>query len=170
LVSSVDRATNLVVAEASFYHESQGYYPSRSEDYGDDVRGHLEWGHKVSAVDYLGALESRRKVEQEFATALKRVEAILTPTSPIAAPGIGESQVRTGGERETAVRAELLRMTRPANLAGLPAVSIPCGFTSHGLPIGLQLIGRRWGEPRLLAIALVYEEATDWHTRHPQLG
>jgi len=170
LAESVDRATNLVVAEASYYHESQGYYPSRSEDYGDDVRGHLEWGHNMRAVDYLRGIESRRKVEQDLAAALEKVDAILAPASPIPAPRIGESQLRVAGERETTVRAELLRMTRPANLTGLPAISIPCGFTSDGLPIGLQLIGQRWGEAQLLAIALAYEEATDWHTRHPQLS
>jgi aspartyl-tRNA(Asn)/glutamyl-tRNA(Gln) amidotransferase subunit A len=170
LAESVDRATNLVVAEASYYHESQGYYPSRSEDYGDDVRGHLEWGHNMRAVDYLRGIESRRKVEQDFAVALGKVDAILAPASPIPAPRIGESQLRVAGERETTVRAELLRMTRPANLTGLPAISIPCGFSSDGLPIGLQLIGQRWGEAQLLAIALAYEEATDWHTRHPQLS
>lgn len=170
LADSVDRATNLVVAEASYYHESQGYYPSRSEDYGDDVRGHLDWGHNVRAVDYLGAIESRRKVEEDFAAALERVDAIVAPASPIPAPRVGESQVRIAGERETTVRAELLRMTRPSNLTGLPAVSIPCGFASDGLPIGLQLIGPRWGEARLLAIALAYEEATDWHNRHPDLA
>jgi aspartyl-tRNA(Asn)/glutamyl-tRNA(Gln) amidotransferase subunit A len=170
LAESVDRATNLVVAEASYYHESQGYYPSRSEDYGDDVRGHLEWGHNMRAVDYLRGIEGRRKVEQDLAAALEKVDAILAPASPIPAPRIGESQLRVAGERETTVRAELLRMTRPANLTGLPAISIPCGFTSDGLPIGLQLIGQHWGEAQLFAIALAYEEATDWHTRHPQLS
>jgi aspartyl-tRNA(Asn)/glutamyl-tRNA(Gln) amidotransferase subunit A len=170
LADSVERATNLVVAEASYYHQSQGYYPSRSQDYGDDVRGHLEWGRKVSAVDYLGAIESRRKVEQDFAAAFNRVDAILTPTSPIPAPRIGENQVRRPGERETTVRAELLRMTRPANLTGLPAISVPGGFTSDDLPIGLHLVGKRWGEARLLAMALAYEEAAGWHTRHPELG
>jgi len=74
------------------------------------------------------------------------------------------------GERETTVRAELLRMTRPANLTGLPALSVPCGFTRDGLPVGLQLIGPRRSEARLLAIALAYEEETDWHARHPALG
>ncbi|HXZ09684.1 MAG TPA: amidase family protein, partial [Paraburkholderia sp.] len=102
--------------------------------------------------------------------ALKKVDAILAPTSPILAPRIGESHVRVPGERETSVRAELLRMTRPSNLTGLPALSIPCRFASDGLPIGLQIIGRRWGEARLLAIALAYEEATDWHNSHPDLA
>ena len=169
LSPAVDRATNIVVAEANYYHESEGYYPARSEEYGDDVRGHLEWGHNLRAVDYLGGLEARRTVIQDFARALERVDAILAPVSPIPAPPIGLGQIRAPGERETSVRAELLRLTRPANVAGIPALSIPCGFTSDGLPIGLQLMGRRWGEARLLAIARAYEEATDWHLRHPAL-
>ena len=170
VADAVDRATNLVVVEANYYHESQGYYPSRSEDYGDDVRGHLDWGHNVRAVDYLGGLDARRVLQEDFDAALAKVDAILAPTSPIPAPVIGERRVHVSGERETAVRAELLRMTRPSNLTGLPAISIPCGFTRDGLPIGLQIIGPRWGEAQLLAIAHAYEEATDWHTRHPQLN
>jgi aspartyl-tRNA(Asn)/glutamyl-tRNA(Gln) amidotransferase subunit A len=169
LVDSVDQATNGVVAEASYYHESEGYFPARAQEYGDDVRGHLEWGHQLLAVDYLRSLAARRRVEEDFAAAFERVDAIIAPTSPIPAPLIGEGEVRIAGERETTVRAELLRMTRPANLSGHPAISIPCGFTDENLPVGLQLIGPRWGEARLLAIALAYEQVTDWHTRHPAL-
>jgi len=169
LAGAIDEASNLVVAEASFYHESQGYYPARAAEYGDDVRGHLEWGHKLRAVDYLRGAAKRREIEEDFAAAFERVDVIVAPTSPIPAPRIGTTEVQAAGERETTVRAELLRMTRPANLTGLPAISVPCGFTSEGLPVGLQLMGPRWGEEKLLSIALVYEEATDWHTRHPQL-
>ena len=170
LTDSIDRASNLVVAEASYYHESQRYFPSRSEDYGADVRGHLEWGHNLRAVEYLAGIDARRLVQADFDAALEKVDAIIAPTSPIPAPPIGTSQVRVAGERETTVRAELLRMTRPSNLTGMPAISVPCGFTRDGLPIGMQLIGPRWGEARLLAIALAYEDATDWHTRHPALS
>jgi aspartyl-tRNA(Asn)/glutamyl-tRNA(Gln) amidotransferase subunit A len=167
---SIDQATNLIVGQASHYHESQGYYPARAAEYGQDVRGHLAFGHELRAVDYLGAFGKRREIEEDFAAALEQVDAILAPTSPIAAPRLGDSGIAIAGQQETAVRAELLRMTRPANLTGLPAISIPCGFTSSGLPVGLQLIGRRWGEARLLEVALAYEEATQWHSRHPQLG
>jgi aspartyl-tRNA(Asn)/glutamyl-tRNA(Gln) amidotransferase subunit A len=170
LSTAVDRATNVVVAEANSYHESQGYFPARSADYGDDVRGHLEWGHNLRAVDYLSGLEARRKLTEEFTRTLERVDAILAPVSPIPAPPIGQSQIRVPGERETTVRAELLRLTRPANIVGLPAISIPCGFTREGLPIGLQLVGPRWGEPGLLAIAQAYEEVTDWHSEPPIEG
>lgn len=170
LADSVEQATSAIVAEASHYHESQGYFPARAQEYGEDVRGHLEWGHQLPAVDYLRALDAKREVEQDFASAYKNVDAIIAPTSPITAPLIGESEVHVAGQRETAVRAELLRLTRPANVTGNPAISLPCGFTPQGLPVGLQLIGPRWGEARLLSIALAYEQATDWHTRHPALS
>ncbi len=170
LVNSVGQATSAVVAEASHYHESQGYFPARAKEYGEDVRGHLEWGHKLLAVDYLRAMDAQREVEQDFASAFEKVDAIIAPTSPITAPLIGESEVHVAGQRETPVRAELLRMTRPANLTGHPAISIPCGFSPQGLPVGLQLIGPRWGEARLLSIALAYEQSTTWHRRHPALA
>jgi aspartyl-tRNA(Asn)/glutamyl-tRNA(Gln) amidotransferase subunit A len=80
LADSVDRATNLVVAEASYYHESQGYFPSRSEDYGDDVRGHLQWGHNLRAVDYLRAIESRDEVNKIFVAAMDKVDADSSPS------------------------------------------------------------------------------------------
>lgn len=170
LAGAVDQAIYVVVAEANDYHESQGYFPARASEYGDDVRAHLEGGHKLLAVDYLGALPKRRQIAEDFEAAFERVDIILAPTSPIPAPKIGQSQVRVTGEEETSTRAELLRLTRPANLTGFPAISIPCGFTREGLPVGLQLLGPRWGEARLLSIALAYEEATEWHKRHPDLG
>jgi len=88
---------------------------------------------------------------------------------PIAAPRIGENQLMIEGEKET-VRSALVRLNRPANLTGDPAVSIPCGFTRGGLPIGLQLIGPHWSEARLLAIAFAFEDATEWHKKHPILS
>lgn len=170
LVERVESATNAIVAEANYYHESQGYFPARAGEYGGDVRGHLEWGAKLRAVDYMRGLESKREVEATFDAAFAGADVIVAPASPIAAPRIGDTALRVAGERETTIRAELLRMTRPTNISGHPAVSIPCGFTPEGLPVGLQLIGPKWGEAKLLAIAQAYEDATDWHTRHPALN
>jgi len=169
LAEAVEASTNVIVAEANYYHESQGYFPARAAEYGDDVRGHLENGSQLRAVDYMRGLEKRKEVIAEFDAAFQRADVLVAPSIPIPAPRIGETQVRVAGERETAVRAELLRMTRPGNISGLPAISIPCGFTPAGLPVGLQLIGPRWSEANLLSIALAYEDATDWHTRHPAL-
>ncbi len=122
----------------------------------------------MRAADYLAAFEARERITQEFDRALQKVDAILAPTVPVGAPKIGEQVVHIAGEEET-VRSALIRLNRPANFVGNPAISLPCEFTKAGLPIGLQIIGRKWEEARLLQIAHAYEQATDWHTRHPQL-
>lgn len=166
---SAEPSTNIALAEATRYHESQGYWPARARDYGEDVRTRLEMGEKIRAVDYLRALQWRQGLVKEFDAAFERVDAILVPASPIAAPRIGQMEVSINGEKET-VRSALVRLNRPANFTGHPAISVPCGFTREGLPAGLQLIGPRWGEAKLLAIALAYEEATEWHTRRPTLN
>jgi aspartyl-tRNA(Asn)/glutamyl-tRNA(Gln) amidotransferase subunit A len=168
LADSVAPSTNIALAEATHYHESQGFYPARAKEYGEDVQERLEWGTRVRAVDYIHALGLRREVQRDFDAAFERVDAILAPTTPIAAPPLGETEVTIAGETEP-VRSALLRLNRPANFTGHPAMSIPCGFTAESLPMGLQLIGPRWGESRLLAIARAYEEATEWHKRHPVL-
>ncbi|MFI5091964.1 MAG: amidase [Candidatus Acidiferrales bacterium] len=169
LAESVEPSTNIAMAEATRYHESQGYFPARAAEYGEDVRRRLEMGREVRAVDYLHALAVKREIEKEFQAAYARVDAIVAPALPIAAPRLGENEVMMEGEKET-VRSALVRLNRPANLTGDPAISIPCGFTRAGLPIGLQLIGPHWSEVRLLAIALAYEDATEWHKRHPILS
>jgi aspartyl-tRNA(Asn)/glutamyl-tRNA(Gln) amidotransferase subunit A len=163
---SAEPSTNIALAEATHYHQSRGYFPARAADYGEDVRQRLEMGEKIRAVDYLRALTWKDELTREFDAAFGRFDAILAPASPIPAPRIGEKEVNVGGKMET-VRSALVRVNRPANFTGHPAISIPCGFTSAGLPAGLQLIGARWGEARLLSIALAYEEATDWHKRRP---
>jgi aspartyl-tRNA(Asn)/glutamyl-tRNA(Gln) amidotransferase subunit A len=167
LADSQEPATNIALAEATHYHQSQGFYPSRMADYGSDVSGRLEMGAQVRAVHYLRGFEVKREVEQDFDSAFKRVDAILAPAVPLAAPQIGENEVKIAGEKET-VRSALVRLNRPTNLTGHPAIAIPCGITPKGLPLGLQLIGPKWGEATLLAIAFAFEQATNWHTRHPQ--
>jgi aspartyl-tRNA(Asn)/glutamyl-tRNA(Gln) amidotransferase subunit A len=167
LADSQKPSTNIALAEATHYHQTQGFYPARAAEYGEDVSGRLEMGTQVSAVDYLQALEVKRQVEQDFDSAFRRVDVVLAPAVPIGAPRIGYNDVKVDGEKET-VRSALVRLNRPANFTGHPAIAVPCGFTSDGLPIGLQLIGPRWGEAGLLAIARAFEEATVWHSRHPE--
>lgn len=161
---SVDPSTQIALAEALEYHESQGYFPARAADYGKDVRKRLEMGSAVRAVDYLKA----QQVRADFRDAFKRVDAILAPTVPIAASRIGEDAVTIAGESQS-VRGALVRMNRPANFTGFPVISLPCGFTLNGLPIGMALHGPQWGESRLLQIAATYEHATQWHLRRPNL-
>jgi len=147
-----EAGTQIALAEARRYHESQGYYPARAEDYGDDVQERLEQGATVRAIDYLQAMETRERAAAEFDAAFGLADVIIAPATPVAATRIGESMVNIRGEEET-VRSAMVRFSRPANLSGNPALSIPCGWTKGGLPIGLQFIGKRWDEARLLQIA-----------------
>ena len=164
---SVEPSTQIALAEALEYHESQGYFPAHAADYGEDVRKRLEMGNAVRAVDYLQAQQAREAVRADFRAAFARVDAIVAPTTPIAAPRIGQSSAVIEGESES-VRGALVRMNRPANFTGFPAISIPCGFTRSSLPIGMALHGTEWGEAKLLQIALAYEQATEWHLLHPE--
>lgn len=164
---SSEPSTQIALAEAREYHESQGYFPARAEDYGEDVRKRLEMGGAVRAVDYLKAQQVRERVREDFRGAFKQVDAIIAPTTPVAAPHLGEQTAKVGGKTES-VRGALVRMNRPANFTGFPVVSIPCGFTQAGLPIGMALHGAEWEEAKLLRIAYAYEQATEWHLRHPE--
>jgi len=141
-------------AEATHYHQQAGWLPSRAGDYGEDVRTRLEMGTKVSATTYLQALEFREKFIQQFRLAMAEAEiqSLVVPTTAIAAPLLNEESTFIG-EVNHPTRALLLRHNRPANLAGIPAISIPCGFTAAGLPVGLQFIGAVTDEPLLLRIA-----------------
>lgn len=164
---STEPSTQIALAEAREYHESQGYFPARAEDYGGDVRKRLEMGGAVRAVDYLKAQQVRERVREDFRAAFEQVDAVIAPTTPIAAPHLGEQTARIGSKTES-VRGALVRMNRPANFTGFPVISIPCGFTRDGLPIGMALHGPEWGEAKLLRIAYAYEQATEWHLRHPE--
>jgi aspartyl-tRNA(Asn)/glutamyl-tRNA(Gln) amidotransferase subunit A len=99
---------------------------------------------------------TRRRSLEEFGHALGEVDVLLTPTVPIAATEIGQREVETNGHSEH-VFSVLTRLTGPTNLNGLPSLSVPCGFTSSGLPIGLQLIGRPFDEATLYRYAHAYE-------------
>ena len=166
MADSVEPSTQIALAEALEYHESQGYFPPRARDYGEDVRKRLEMGSAVRAVDYLKAQKARERVRADFRAAFERVDAIMAPAAPIPAPRIGKDAVKLGGESQS-VRGALVRMNRPANFTGFPVISLPCGFTRSGLPIGMALHGPQWGEAKLLRIAAAYEQATTWHERRP---
>ncbi|HVA16407.1 MAG TPA: amidase [Candidatus Dormibacteraeota bacterium] len=166
VADSVDPSTQIALAEALEYHEGQGYFPARAQDYGEDVRKRLEMGSAVRAVDYLRAQQAREQVRADFRAAFERVDVIVAPAAPIAAPRIGEDAVKLCGESQS-VRGALVRMNRPANFTGFPVISLPCGFTRRGLPIGMALHGPQWGESKLLRVAAAYEQATKWHKRRP---
>jgi len=169
LKESLNGATDVSLAEALHVHEAAGYFPARAADYGEEVRQRIEYGGKVTAIRYLEAFDVKKRLLAEFDAAFKTVDAIVAPSVPVPAPLIGAESVRVDGEVMSA-RPVIVGHARPANFTGLPAISIPCGFTRDGLPIGLQFIGRAFQESSLLRIAYSYERANDWRPRHPGAG
>jgi aspartyl-tRNA(Asn)/glutamyl-tRNA(Gln) amidotransferase subunit A len=167
LKESLDAATDVSLAEALHVHEAAGYFPSRAAEYGEEVRQRIDAGGKVPAHRYLAGFDVRKRMLAEFDAAFQDVDAIVAPTVPVPAPLIGAESVPIDGE-QIGVRPALVGHSRPANFTGLPAISIPCGFTRDGLPLGLQLIGRAFDEATLLRIAFSYESAHDWRARHPR--
>ena len=168
LFETEDAGNQIAWAEATHYHQQAGCFPARAADYGEDVRARLEIGAKVSATAYLRAMEVRNSFIEHFHAAMAgaNVDALAVPTTPIAAPMIGEETTLVSGDKHP-TRALLLRLNRPANLAGLPAVSVPCGFTPEGLPVGFQLIGAVTDEHLLLQIAKLFELACPARSRPP---
>ena len=169
LKESLDAATDVSLAEARHIHEAAGYYPARTGEYSEEVRQRIDAGENVSAVRYLAGFDVRKRLVAEFDAAFRDVDAIVAPTVPAPASPIGAEEVQIGDE-QIGIRPALVGMNRPANFTGLPAISVPCGFTREGLPIGLQLIGRAFDEATLLRIAYSYERSHDWTARHPRLG
>jgi aspartyl-tRNA(Asn)/glutamyl-tRNA(Gln) amidotransferase subunit A len=170
LLDETEEAGNLIAwAEAALFHRQQGYFPARAADYGDDVRSRLETGTKVTAVDFLQALEIQKQLVQQLHLALAEadVDAIVVPTTPIDAPLLNQETSRIGAN-DYPTRALLLRLNRPANLAGTPSLTVPGGFTRAGLPIGLQMMGGVSSETILLRIANAFERARP-QTRRPSL-
>jgi aspartyl-tRNA(Asn)/glutamyl-tRNA(Gln) amidotransferase subunit A len=168
LFETEDAGNQIAWAEATHYHQRAGWFPARAGEYGEDVRTRLEVGAKVSATAYLQAMEVRYSFIEHFhaAMASANVDALVVPTTPIAAPMIGEETTTVCGASYP-TRSLLLRLNRPANLGGLPAVSIPCSFTPEGLPVGLQLIGAVTDEHLLLRIARILERSLPFDRRPP---
>jgi aspartyl-tRNA(Asn)/glutamyl-tRNA(Gln) amidotransferase subunit A len=132
------------------------------EMFGEDIRRRLEDGAKTTSTDYILARRTQTEVRKRCELFFESYDLLLTPTTPIAAPTVeGHDAVEQAGR--------LTRFTAPFNLAGLPALSIPCGFTNEGLPIGLQIISRAWADAKVLNAGHAFEQKTDWHTRFPEI-
>jgi aspartyl-tRNA(Asn)/glutamyl-tRNA(Gln) amidotransferase subunit A len=162
--STASLAADITAGEAFAFHAK--WLKQNPKKYGEDLLSRLEQSRNMSAFTYIQAQRKRAEYAEMMEQALDSVHLLLTPTLPVTAPRIDQKYVRIGNVQED-VRPVLLSLTRPANLSGLPAVSLPCGFSSEGLPIGLQIIGRRYGELTILRAGYAYESATSWHTHFP---
>ena len=158
----------IITAESMAYHEP--YLKTRASEYGADVRARLLTGQFVLATQYLKAQRARQVLRAEVDGVLARVDALLLPTTPIPAPRLDEREVAVDGVTDD-VRGWLTRCTRPINLTGHPALSVPCGLTTGGLPIGLQLVGRQFDEATVLRLGHAYEAVSPFRDhRPPQAG
>jgi aspartyl-tRNA(Asn)/glutamyl-tRNA(Gln) amidotransferase subunit A len=157
----------IVATEALTYHAE--WLRTRARDYQPDVRERLMMGAFVSGVQYVRGQQVRQLVRREVDAALERRDVLLAPATPIPASVLGEKET-TLGDGPSDVRSALIRFTRPFNLSGHPACSVPCGFTTNGLPLGLQIVGRPFDEATVLRVADAYQRRTDWHTRRPVLA
>jgi aspartyl-tRNA(Asn)/glutamyl-tRNA(Gln) amidotransferase subunit A len=135
---------------------------------GDEVRIYLEVGALRPPAEHARALRVRAAMRRAWRTAFAGLAAVIAPTLPVTAVP-ADQDVATLPDGQAPVVATYLRFCAAVNVAGLPALSLPCGFDRSGLPIGLQLIGRPFAEATLLRIGRAYERATDWSERRPPL-
>lgn len=145
---------HIALAEAAAYHAKA--LEGRADDYTPNVRLRLEMGRYILAEDYVRALHGREVLRREVDGALRGRDALLLPSVPVPATRLGASTVRVGGAEEP-VRNVTLRLTQLFNITGHPAVTVPCGKTIEGLPIGAQLVGAGGDTPGLLATAAALE-------------
>jgi aspartyl-tRNA(Asn)/glutamyl-tRNA(Gln) amidotransferase subunit A len=157
----------ILLAEGASVHARN--YQARPQDYGEDQRALLDQGFFITAVDYLNAQRRRRELCAGFHAILRDVDVIAAPAVPVLPAKIGQKTLRVRGV-EHDVRLASTRNARGLNPTGLPLLSVPCGFSEAGLPIGLQLAGALFDERTLLEVGHAYQGATEWHRRRPAVS
>lgn len=151
------------VSEGSAIHMNSVL--SRAEDFGEDIRGFLLSGQFPSSTQYAQALKVREALIQDFKEAFKKVDVLISPTLPVMPNNIGDELVDLNGE-EVALLPNFIRLTGPANITGLPTLSVPCGFNGQ-LPIGLQIIGPAFSEGLVLNTGYAIEQMNPLQGRRP---
>lgn len=154
--------------EPSTFH--QLWLRERPQDYGDDVRALLEMGEMYTGTQYVQAQRYRSVLRQEFIDAFRDVDVFICPTLPFVATPVGETKVVIEAGVEEDMLSAIMQYTGVASLTGLPSMSVPCGFSADGLPIGMQIIGRPFDEATIFRVGHAYQAVSDWHMREPTLG
>ena len=155
------RAANSVImlSEAYAFHERN--LKERPQDFGEMVRARFRIGGVLSASDYIKAQRCRKWVNREVADVLRRVDLLVTPTMTQPAAAF------EGFDATSTIRGP--SFTAPFNVTGLPAISVPCGFTAGGLPVGMQIVGKPFDEPTVLRAAYTYQQHARWFERRPPI-
>jgi aspartyl-tRNA(Asn)/glutamyl-tRNA(Gln) amidotransferase subunit A len=152
--------------EPSAYH--QKWLREQPEDYGDDVRLLLELGEMHLATHYIQAQRYRGLLRREFMDAFKQVDVFICPTLPFTATPIGETSVIIENGVKEDMLSVIMQYTGISSLTGFPALNVPCGFDDHGLPIGMQIIGRPFEERVLFRVGAAYQQVTEFHKQSPK--
>jgi aspartyl-tRNA(Asn)/glutamyl-tRNA(Gln) amidotransferase subunit A len=156
--------STILFAEAAAYHAE--WFRARPEDYGADVRGRIELGSLLLATDYIDAQRARALCCAEFEAVFREVDALVTPTLPMAAPRRDQVEI-VFEDRVEDTRTALTRFTRLFNALGVPTIAVPCGFTSAGLPASLQIAAKPFAEQTVLRLAHAYESRKAWRQCRP---
>lgn len=149
--------------EPFVYH--QKYLEQHAHEYHAETLRRIRTGERVTTAEYVEGYRKLLELRRDILRAFEEVDLLITPTSPILPPTIAALEAAPQDLRPTEML--MLRNTRPFNVFGLPAISIPCGFSESGLPIGLQITGAPGAEGTVLALARAYEAETDWHKQRP---
>ena len=157
--------TDRTLQSAESYAFHAEFVARSPELYQPETLRRIRAGQNITQEALLECRRELQRLRREIAAVFTDVDVLVTPTTPIAASTIAELKQNRDLLRPRELL--LLRNTRPVNVWGLPAISLLCGFTEAGLPIGLQIIGPHWGEAVVLRVAHSYEQATAWHKREP---
>jgi aspartyl-tRNA(Asn)/glutamyl-tRNA(Gln) amidotransferase subunit A len=155
----------LVIASAEAYAFHRPWFTRTPDLYQAMTRQRLEQAASISAPDYVSARREMERLRWQADSAFSNVDLLVTPTTAIAPISIASGNLDPPLPPDGTPRE--FRNTHMFDVLGLPAISVPCGFTGDGMPIGLQIAGPRFGESRVLALAHAYQQVTDWHTRAP---
>ncbi len=156
----------ILMSEATAYHRD--LLLRRGDELAPSVRLRIEAGLFFSAADYVRAQQARTLFNRQSLELLRQVDVLAGPTLPVTASKLGATEIQVGNTRQGVI-STLTQFSRPFNINGFPAITVPCGFSGSGLPIGLQLAGRPFDEETVLRVAHAYEQATPWHQRRPAL-
>ncbi|MFZ5878975.1 MAG: amidase [Chloroflexota bacterium] len=155
-----NRIAHTVTITSEMAQAMNATYPQHHHEHGLDVRLNLALARKFTATDYVSAQRIRTRMIGHFQAAFQSVDVILTPATGIAAPAI-PADALPDGNSDLSTTIEIMRFATAANLTGLPAISFPAGYTTKGMPIGMQAIGKAWDEATLLRLALAAEQVIE---------
>jgi aspartyl-tRNA(Asn)/glutamyl-tRNA(Gln) amidotransferase subunit A len=165
---SMSTEVDRTVVQCEPYACHQKYLPQHEQDYDPETLRRIRSGADITAAKYISAYRDMLRDRRQVLEVFEKVDLIITPTSPGMPPSFAE--LEAAPDQLRGKELFILRNTRPLNVLGLPALSIPCGFSKSGLPIGLQIIGAPGAEGVVMSLARAYEKQNSWTKKKPRLG